>query len=128
MQGNKSRDTRPEMALRRELHRRGLRYRVHAQPLPLLSRKADLVFPAARVAVFVDGCFWHRCPEHGNAPRANSLYWSAKLDRNVARDRHTEAALTAAGWHVIRVWEHEDCHDAADIVALVVLARGKSSP
>ena len=111
------RDTTPELALRRELHRRGLRYRVDAAPLPGLRLRADVLFTRRRVAVFLDGCFWHRCPDHGTAPRHNADWWRAKLDRNVERDRQTDAALTEAGWSVVRVWEHEDPVLAADRVA-----------
>lgn len=115
-----SRDTRPETALRRELHGRGLRYRVDFPPLPGLRRRADVVFTRARVAVFVDGCFWHRCPNHGTSPRNNREWWRAKLDRNVERDRDTDAALAAAGWRVVRVWEHEDPSRVANTITLVV--------
>lgn len=108
-------DTAPEMALRRELHRRGLRYRVDMAPLGG-RRRADIVFTRARVAVFVDGCFWHRCPLHGTSPRNNGGWWSEKLDANVARDRATDLALTEAGWTVVRVWEHEDAGVAAGVV------------
>lgn len=116
MRGNRSTETSPEVALRSELHRRGLGFRKHRQPIPGLRCRADLVFAGPRVAVFVDGCFWHRCPEHGTDPRTNSDYWEAKLDRNVARDRRNDAALVAAGWRVVRVWEHEAPQRAADIV------------
>lgn len=95
------------MQLRRELHARGLRYRVEASVVPGLRRTADLLFPGPRVAVFVDGCFWHMCPEHGNTPKANRDWWRAKLERNVERDRDTDAQLREAGWEVIRIWEHE---------------------
>jgi DNA mismatch endonuclease (patch repair protein) len=84
--------------------------------MPGLRCRPDVVFSKARVAVFVDGCFWHRCPQHLTDPRTNSTYWAAKLDRNVARDRRNDAALEAAGWHVIRVWEHESPSGAADRV------------
>jgi DNA mismatch endonuclease, patch repair protein len=114
MQANRRRDTGPELALRRELHRRGLRFRVDQAPVPGLRCKADIVFRSRRVAVFVDGCFWHACPEHGNLPAANREWWRAKLDVNVARDRRNEQTLTGAGWRVIRVWEHEPIDDAAD--------------
>jgi len=110
------RDTLPELALRRELHHRGLRYRVDVAPLKGLRRRADVVFTRHRLAVFVDGCFWHRCPVHGTAPRNNGEWWRAKLDRNVERDRDTDAALTAAGWAVVRVWEHEDAAATANRV------------
>ncbi len=116
MQGNRARDTSPERDLRRELHRRGLRYRVHARPASDLPCRADIVFPRAKLAVFVDGCFWHRCPRHGTSPRVNSLYWQAKLDRNVRRDRKNDRLLDAAGWVVLRIWEHEDTVGAADKV------------
>jgi DNA mismatch endonuclease (patch repair protein) len=114
MQGNRKRDTRPELALRSELHRRGLRYRVDVRPAAGLRCRADIVFGRKRVAVFVDGCFWHDCPEHGTSPRTNAPYWSAKIARNVERDRFNETELSAAGWTVIRVWEHESPVDAAD--------------
>jgi DNA mismatch endonuclease (patch repair protein) len=113
MQGNRSRDTRPEVLLRSALHRRGLRFLKNRRPVPSLRCRADVVFPAARVAVFCDGCFWHRCPQHGVQPRANEPYWRAKLDRNVERDRQNDAELRATGWRVIRVWEHEDPDEAA---------------
>ena len=111
------RDTRPELMLRRELHRRGLRYRVHRRPLPAVRREADVVFSRQRVAVFVDGCWWHRCPEHATVPKTNTAWWQEKLDRNVARDRETDRLLTDAGWQVIRIWEHETPSAAADKVA-----------
>lgn len=100
-------DTKPEMQLRRELHRRGLRYRVDRAVLDDRRRRADIVFPGPRVAVFVDGCFWHLCPEHGNVPKANRDWWRAKLEGNVERDRDTDRQLREAGWRVIRIWEHE---------------------
>ena len=108
--------TKPELALRRELHRRGLRYFVDRAPLAGQRRRADVVFPRLRVAVYVDGCFWHRCPEHATDPTNNAQWWAAKLAGNVTRDRATDAELTAAGWHVVRVWEHEDPAAAADRV------------
>jgi DNA mismatch endonuclease (patch repair protein) len=112
-----SHDTQPELLLRRALHRQGLRYRVHLRPERGIRRQADIVFTRAKVAVFVDGCFWHRCPQHGTEPKANSAWWKVKLDKNVGRDRETDQVLTAAGWTVIRVWEHEDPETAADHVA-----------
>ncbi len=124
-QRQQRRDTAPEMALRRALHARGLRYRVDAPVVPGLRRRADLLFPARRVAVFVDGCFWHSCPEHGNLPRANGAWWRDKLAANTARDRDTDARLTDASWTVVRVWEHEvrsDVRAAADRVESAVRA------
>ena len=123
MQAQRTRDTSPELALRRLLHARGLRYRVDRAPLRGLRRRADLVFGPARVAVYVDGCFWHGCPQHGRQPAANPGYWSVKLARNRNRDADTDTQLTAAGWRVVRVWEHEPPKEAAERVAAVVLAR-----
>jgi len=123
MQANRGRDTAPEMALRRELHRRGHRYRVHAAPLAGLRCRPDIIFGPARVAVFVHGCFWHHCPVHATAPKANHSYWEQKLARNVARDQRNEKALTAAGWHVVVVWEHEGAKNAADRVEAALRSR-----
>ncbi len=112
--------TAPEMAIRRELHRRGLRYRVN-MPLPELGRvRPDIVFTRVRVAVFVDGCFWHRCPEHGTSPKTNAEWWRRKLDTNVERDRQTDTALAEAGWTILRIWEHEKTTTAADQVERIV--------
>ena len=112
MRANRRRDTAPELALRRALHSRGYRYRVDYRPLPRLRRRADLVFTKQRVAVFVDGCFWHCCPEHGTTPKSNADYWIPKLARNVERDRETDARLAESDWKVIRVWEHEPVEEA----------------
>lgn len=115
----RNRDTAAELAVRRELHRRGRRYFVQRAVLPG-RRRADIVFPRARVAVFVDGCFWHSCPEHATSPKTNAEWWAEKLARNAARDRRTDADLRAAGWRVVRVWEHESASDAADSVEAAV--------
>lgn len=120
MRGNRSKDTRHEVALRRELHRRGLRFRKHVAPIPGLRFRPDIVFPRQRVAIECLGCFWHRCPTDGITPRTNTAYWRAKLDRNVARDRRNAAALQAAGWHLVVVWEHEDRVQAADRIEAAV--------
>jgi DNA mismatch endonuclease, patch repair protein len=104
------RDTEVELALRRELYRLGLRYRVHMRALP---GTPDIALTRARVAVFVDGCFWHRCPEHGTSPKNNSAWWASKLDGNVARDRRKDLQLEEIGWIPIHVWEHEDPVGAA---------------
>jgi DNA mismatch endonuclease (patch repair protein) len=113
MQRTGRRDTSCEMAVRSAVHRRGLRYRVD-HPLPMLRRRrADMLFPRARVAVFVDGCFWHGCPEHASAPRSNGAWWRRKLEANVARDRDTDRVLSEAGWVVLRFWEHEEPEAAA---------------
>lgn len=113
MSRQRVRDTAPELALRRALHAEGLRYRVDVAPLPGLRRRADLVFTRARVAVFVDGCFWHCCPEHGTLPQSNAQWWRAKLERNAERDRDTDRVLNEAGWLVLRFWEHEPADLAA---------------
>ncbi|WP_405001189.1 very short patch repair endonuclease [Isoptericola haloaureus] len=119
----KRKDTAPEVALRRLLHARGLRYRV-AWPVPGQRRRTiDIAFTRARVAVFVDGCFWHGCPDHGTEPSANSEWWASKLAANRTRDLDTNAVLDAAGWAVIRVWEHESPREAADRVAATVAER-----
>src|SRR4051812_4784604 len=99
--------TTPELALRSELHRRGLRFWVQ-RPLDFdRRRRADIVFPRARIVVFVDGCFWHSCPEHATFPRTNAAWWRDKLDTNRRRDADTTERLEQNGWTVIRVWEHE---------------------
>lgn len=112
----RQRDTKPELLLRRELHRRGLRYRVDAQLPEMPRRRADLLFTRRKVAVFVDGCFWHACPLHATNPRSNSEWWSNKLQNNVKRDLDTNARLSEQGWVVLRFWEHEDIITAADII------------
>lgn len=120
MSRQKSRDTGVEMALRRALHALGLRYRVHRRPVAGVRREADVVFPGARVAVFVDGCFWHGCPEHATWPKNNAEFWRGKIEGNRARDRDTDARFAQAGWRVVRVWEHEDPAEAAARVLAVV--------
>ncbi len=123
MRANRGRDTGPELALRRAVHARGLRYRVNARPLPGLRRTADLVFRRARVAVFVDGCFWHGCPEHHTVAVTNGGFWADKVTKNRARDRDTDSRLTEAGWLPLRIWEHEPVDAASDRVARAVRAR-----
>ena len=111
------------MAVRRLVHAAGLRYRVDVRPVKEVRRKADLVFPRAKVAVFVDGCFWHGCPEHGSSPKANAAWWRDKIEANVRRDRDTDARLTDAGWCVVRIWEHDDPQWAARRIAEEVARR-----
>lgn len=120
MRSNRSRDTAPELALRRNLHRLGLRYRVNVRPIKAIRRTADVVFTRQKVAVFVDGCFWHGCPDHYRAPAANGDYWSAKLARNVTRDVQVNELLAEQGWTVVRLWEHEPVEQAATRVERVV--------
>jgi DNA mismatch endonuclease (patch repair protein) len=126
MRGNRKRDTGPEIRLRRLLHAAGLRYLVDA-PIQLDSGRPirpDIVFRGAQVAVFVHGCFWHRCGEHGTTPAgANAGYWAEKLQRNVDRDRAQAAALASAGWLVITVWEHDDPVVAAREIEMRVRGR-----
>jgi DNA mismatch endonuclease (patch repair protein) len=126
MRANRRTDTKPEMALRRALHGQGFRYRKdYRLDLEGARVRPDIAFTARRVAVFVDGCFWHACPEHGTKPASNTWYWGPKLTRNVERDRAADAALLAAGWRVVRVWEHVPL-DAA--VAAVVAALTPKDP
>jgi DNA mismatch endonuclease (patch repair protein) len=123
MQQQQRRDTHPELELRRALHAAGLRYRVERPVIPGMRRRADIVFGPAKVAVFVDGCFWHMCPQHATAPKANAEWWREKLERNRARDRETDGLLNEQGWLPVRVWEHEDMAVAAVRVADVVRDR-----
>jgi DNA mismatch endonuclease (patch repair protein) len=116
----RGRDTAPELALRSLLHARGLRYRVDMAPVPGLRRRSDVLFTRARVAVFIDGCFWHGCPEHMTWPRHNAQFWRVKIETNRARDRDTDHRLKRAGWTVIRAWEHEMPNDVADRVEVAV--------
>ncbi|MFJ4667018.1 very short patch repair endonuclease [Kitasatospora purpeofusca] len=102
-----SRDTAQELAVRRLLFRWGLRYRVNAKVPGLPRRTVDILFPGPKVAVFLDGCFWHGCPEHATSPKSNAEWWRTKLDRNVSRDQDTTRHLAEDGWTVLRFWEHE---------------------
>jgi DNA mismatch endonuclease (patch repair protein) len=124
MRANTRRDTRPELAVRQRLHHAGLRFFVD-RPLRLPERvvRPDITFTRARVAVFVDGCFWHACPEHGTEPAQNSGYWGPKLQRNVARDRAVDQALLRAGWCSLRHWEHEAPDDVAASIASILADR-----
>jgi DNA mismatch endonuclease, patch repair protein len=123
MRSNRRTDTKPELALRAVLHARGYRYRKDFRlDLPSRRVRPDIAFTSRKVAVFVDGCFWHACPEHGSKPKSNEWYWSPKLARNVERDRAADAALAAAGWTVVRLWEHVPL---ADAVSLVIGAVGE---
>ena len=117
------RDTKPELAIRRELHRRGFRFRLDVRASKSIRSRPDIVFNGARVAVFVDGCFWHGCPDHGTFPKNNREWWSEKLCANTERDARTTATLKAEGWNVIRIWEHEPVNEAVDRVAAAVTAR-----
>jgi DNA mismatch endonuclease (patch repair protein) len=120
------RDTKPEIALRRLLHERGLRYRVDRAVLPGVRRRGDVVFGPAKVIVFVDGCFWHGCPEHATWPVHNAEFWREKIEVNRLRDRDTDERLAGAGWKVVRVWEHEDPHEVAEQISELVRGRRQS--
>ena len=108
------RDTAAELAIRRQLHRRGLRYLVDERPSSLFRTRADILFSRWSIAIFVDGCFWHGCPDHSTEPKANATWWREKLAENMARDRRTDAALTVEGWEVVRIWEHEPVEEAVE--------------
>ncbi|WP_086843765.1 very short patch repair endonuclease [Amycolatopsis kentuckyensis] len=125
MSKQKSRNTGIEMALRKALHAAGLRYRVHRRPLESVRREADIVFIGAKVAVFVDGCFWHGCPDHATWPKTNPQFWRDKIEGNRRRDTDTDIRLAEAGWLAVRVWEHEAPHEAADRVREAVDGRRK---
>lgn len=125
MRANRGRDTGPEMLVRRRVHALGLRYRVNVRPEDDLRQTADLLFTRARVAIMVDGCFWHGCPEHYQAPKSNGAFWAEKVARNRARDAETTELLEARGWFVIRAWEHEVRADA-DLVATRITAAVRS--
>lgn len=113
MQRQRRDGTACELAVRSAVHALGLRYRLHQRPLPHFRRRADLVFRRAKVAVFVDGCFWHGCPKHGSKPKTHSKWWREKIRKNRERDAETNVKLKKAGWVVIRIWEHESSRKAA---------------
>jgi DNA mismatch endonuclease, patch repair protein len=130
MRANVSRDTKPEMRLRSALHRAGARYRVHL-PIRVDDGRpvtVDVAFMRCRVAVFVDGCFWHACPDHGAMPVANRAYWERKLRRNRERDLETTDRLSRAGWLAIRVWEHEDAGIASERILAALAAGSRDEP
>lgn len=118
-----TRDTIPELALRRALHQRGLRYRVDYRPLAGVRRRADLVFTRSRVAVYVDGCYWHGCPEHCRLSGQNLDWWQHKIETTRRRDADTDALLTEAGWSVVRIWSHTSVEDAVALVERAISAR-----
>jgi len=128
MLGNRSRDTAPELALRRAVHAMGLRYRVATRPLKDVRRTSDLVFLTERVAVEVLGCFWHGCPEHFRLPATNRDYWEPKIARNRERDAELAERLAAEGWDLVVVWEHDEVAASAERVRAAVLARRAALP
>ena len=116
MRSQRREGTTPELAIRRALHQRGRRYRV-GLPVPGMARRSiDIAFPRQRLAVFVDGCFWHKCPQHSVPVKNNAAWWQDKLDRNVARDEETSGRLQDQGWTVLRIWEHVGVPDAVALV------------
>jgi DNA mismatch endonuclease, patch repair protein len=120
MKRQRRRDTAPELAIRRILHAHGLRFFVDRRVLPEVRTKADIVFPRSQVAVFIDGCFWHRCPDHGTTPKSNQAWWVDKFATTVARDHRVDGLLRSSGWRVIRVWEHADAELAAHLISTSV--------
>lgn len=123
MKAAKPRDTAPEKALRSALHHKGLRFRIDQKPIKELNRKADIVFRSVKVAVFVDGCFWHGCPIHGTYAKANAEFWRKKIEQNQVRDLDTNTQLKKIGWKVVRVWEHEDPEKASRKIYRLVVER-----
>lgn len=115
--------TSAEIGLRKALHAKGMRYRLQVPLLTRPRRVADIVFSSTRVAIFVDGCFWHGCPEHASWPKSNANFWREKIETNRARDADTDQRLRSLGWTVIRIWAHENADDAADSIAQIVEAR-----
>jgi DNA mismatch endonuclease (patch repair protein) len=125
MKRTRRRDTAAEVRLRTLLFGMGLRYRIDEKPLAELRRKADLVFRRVKVAVYVDGCFWHGCPTHATWPKQNAEFWRDKIETNRRRDAETDRLLAEAGWAVVRVWEHEDAAEAAARIAELVRSRAR---
>ena len=123
MQAAKPNDTAPEKALRSILHKKGLRYQVDTRPVKELNRRADIVFRSVKVAIFVDGCFWHGCPIHGTQAKANAEFWKNKIKQNQLRDTNTNKQLKKAGWRVVRAWEHEDSRKTAEKIYSIVMKR-----
>jgi DNA mismatch endonuclease, patch repair protein len=123
MQTQRQRDTYCEVIVRRELYRLGMRYRIDCRPVPNVPRRADIVIRPAKVAVFIDGCFWHGCPLHWKPPNRNTVWWTKKIKDNARRDRETTKMLRKLGWLVIRVWEHEAPETVADQIFSAVCAR-----
>lgn len=119
----RQKSTQAELNLRKALHARGLRYRLHVPLLTKPRRVADIVFLGARIAVFVDGCFWHGCPEHVSWPKSNTNFWREKIENNRLRDADTDKRLTALGWASVRIWEHENVDSAADQIAALIATR-----
>lgn len=127
MKSNRGRDTKPELSLRRLLHRRGLRFYVNRRPIPSLRRTADIVFPRLRVAIYVDGCFWHGCPDHHTVSKTNPEFWADKVRLNTERDEQTSQLMRDVGWTVLRFWEHVSPEEASDEIERVLKVRRSQS-
>ena len=125
MQSTGRRDTPPELRVRSLLHRIGYRFRVDISPMSSIRSRADIVFPRLKVAVYLDGCFWHGCPLHATWPKANADWWRNKIEANRQRDRTATATLLASGWSVLRIWEHEEPTNA--VKAIVSELRSRST-
>lgn len=125
MSRQRQKDTKAELLVRRELHARGLRYRVNSKLESDLRTRADIAWRTLRVAVFIDGCYWHGCPMHATRPKANADWWAEKLDANVRRDRRADEALASRGWTVLRFWEHEEPDDVCNRIAATLVSRRK---
>lgn len=118
--------TSAEVAVRRELYRNGLRYRVDYEVLKKPRRVADVAFPGLKIAIFVDGCFWHGCPKHGTWPKQNAEFWRQKIEKNRLRDADTNSKLVDIGWTVLRFWEHLSPVEAAEAaMETVLIAKSK---
>lgn len=123
MVANRGKNTKPELLLRSALHRMGLRFYVDRPVIEGSRRRADIVFPRTKVAVFVDGCFWHGCPIHGTQSKSNSAFWTDKIRTNQIRDQDTNHTLESIGWLPIRIWEHELAEEAAQRILAIVRSR-----
>ena len=125
MLANKTRDTSPELIIRRALHARGYRYRVAVPPIPGLRRTADILFTRPKVAIFIDGCFWHACPVHYQEPKSHVEYWRPKIEQNQIRDLDTSERLRAAGWIVLRFWAHQPPGEIVETILQVLPTHGQ---
>lgn len=126
MRRQRRQDTRPEVAIRRRLHAAGFRYRIGLKVPGMPRRSIDIAFTRTKTAIFVDGCFWHACPDHATWPQTNGTWWRQKLERNAARDRETDTSLRSAGWEVVRIWEHESPATAVERISRVLYLRAGS--
>ncbi len=128
MERQRRRDTLPELAVRRELHRRGIRFRVDVKPEPDLRMRGDLVWKRRKIVIMIDGCYWHGCPTHGTSPKSNAEWWNTKIGANIERDRRHDLALRERGWTVTRFWEHEDPLLVADAIEAAIYTVRPQAP